>query len=187
MALCIQLLLGLELPLQCWQISREPLILGSDWNRGLWNWSSSCWNILSGCLDTLISTTIRHYHTGCWSALICPPITRLEQCITAPHDGAIPNLIYCLCINLPSQLNTNWVFVNNANHPCSFRTVSGAGDCCGLFFVNACSLPRTGDAKCLLSGAGVDVGDPADEDGISSTTGGPWLLELLLIPWTTSR
>uniref|UniRef100_A0A7C9DH70 Uncharacterized protein n=1 Tax=Opuntia streptacantha TaxID=393608 RepID=A0A7C9DH70_OPUST len=129
--------------------------------------------MLSGCLDTLISTTIRHYHTGCLSALIYPPITRLEQCITAPHDGVIPNLIYCLCINLLSQLNTNWVFVNNSNHLCSSRTVLGAGDWCGLFSVDVCSLPITDDAKCLLSGAGVDVGDPADEDGISSTTGGP--------------
>jgi len=54
-----------------------------------------------------------------------------------------------------------------------FRAGLGAGAWCKLFSVDACSLPRTGDSKCLLAGAGVDVGDPADEDGISSTTGGP--------------
>ena len=52
-----------------------------------------------------------------------------------------------------------------------FRTGLRAGDRCGLFSVEACSLPRTGDSKCSSAGAGVGAGDPSDEDEISSITG----------------
>jgi len=52
-----------------------------------------------------------------------------------------------------------------------FRTGLGAGDWCGLFSVEACSLPRTGDSKGSAAGVGVGAGDPLDEDGISSITG----------------
>jgi len=51
-----------------------------------------------------------------------------------------------------------------------FRTGFEAGDLCGLFSVEAYSLPRTGDSRCSSAGAGVGAGDPSDEDGISSTT-----------------
>jgi len=48
--------------------------------------------------------------------------------------------------------------------------------------VEPCSLARTGDSGCSSAGAGSRTGDPSNEEGISSITGDPCLVELLLIP-----
>ena len=51
----------------------------------------------------------------------------------------------------------------------------------GLVSVDACSLARTGE---ICGSAGVSwffVGEPSDEDTISSITGGPCFVELLLL------
>jgi len=53
-------------------------------------------------------------------------------------------------------------------------------DCLGLVFVDACSLSRTGESDGTVGVFGVLMGDPSDENKISSITGGPCLVELLL-------
>ena len=46
--------------------------------------------------------------------------------------------------------------------------------------MDACSLSQTGDACGTAADSGVLMGDFSDEDRISSITGGPCLVELLL-------
>ena len=60
------------------------------------------------------------------------------------------------------------------------RTGREVGVCLGLVLVEACLLSRTGDSY----GAGVFgllIGEPSEEDTISSITGAPCFLELLLL------
>jgi len=60
------------------------------------------------------------------------------------------------------------------------RTGGEVGVCLGLVPVDACSLSRT-DESCGTAGVAGDlIGDPFDEDKISSITGGPCFVELLL-------
>jgi len=60
------------------------------------------------------------------------------------------------------------------------RTGQEVGVCSGLVSVEACSLPRTGETA---GAAGISeslIGEPFEEDRISSITGGPCFMELLL-------
>jgi len=61
-----------------------------------------------------------------------------------------------------------------------FRTGREVGVCFGLVSVDACSLSRTGESRGTAGVSGVLMGDPSDEDKISSITGGPCLVVLLL-------
>ena len=64
-----------------------------------------------------------------------------------------------------------------------FRTGREVGVCLdrGLVSVGACSLLRTGK-KCGSGGvSGSLMGEPSGEDSISSITGGPYFMELLLL------
>jgi len=54
------------------------------------------------------------------------------------------------------------------------------GVCLGMVFVDACSLSRTDESYGTAGVSGVLMGDPSDEDKISSITGGPCLVALLL-------
>jgi len=54
------------------------------------------------------------------------------------------------------------------------------GVCFGLVSVEACSLSRTGESCGTAGVSGVLMGDPSDDDKISSITGGPCLVVLLL-------
>jgi len=51
----------------------------------------------------------------------------------------------------------------------------------GLVLAEACSLPRTGEACFEVTVSDLLVGEPSDEDSISSITGGPCLVALLLL------
>ena len=51
----------------------------------------------------------------------------------------------------------------------------------GLVSVEACSLPRTGKACVGVVVSGLFMGEPSGEDSISSTTGGPCLMVLILL------
>jgi len=61
-----------------------------------------------------------------------------------------------------------------------FRIGREVGIFLGLFSVDACSLSKTGDFCGTATGSRVLMGDPSDEDRISSITGGPYLVVLLL-------
>jgi len=54
------------------------------------------------------------------------------------------------------------------------------GVCFGLVSVEVCLLSRTGESGGTTGVSRVLMGDPADEDKISSITGGPCLVVLLL-------
>ena len=54
-----------------------------------------------------------------------------------------------------------------------FRTGQEVGVCFGLFSVEACLLSRSDDSCGAAAVFGVLMGDPSDEDKISSITGGP--------------
>jgi len=55
-----------------------------------------------------------------------------------------------------------------------FKTDREVGVCLGLVSVDACSLSRTGNIVGGTAGVSGDLmGDPSDEDKISSITGGP--------------
>ena len=65
-----------------------------------------------------------------------------------------------------------------------FRTGLEAGVCFdegGLVSVEACSLPGTGEAYVGVAVSGLFMGEPSGEDSISSITGGPCLVVLLLL------
>jgi len=62
-----------------------------------------------------------------------------------------------------------------------FGAGRGAGACGGLFSINAYSFARTGDAGCSAACVGSWIGDPSDEEGISSMIGDPGLALLLLV------
>ena len=51
----------------------------------------------------------------------------------------------------------------------------------GLVSVDACSLARTGETCGSAGVSGFFVGEPSDEDTISSITGGPCFVVLLLL------
>ena len=51
----------------------------------------------------------------------------------------------------------------------------------GLVSVNAYSIPRTGETCGSAGVSGSLMGEPSDEDAISSITGGPCFVELLLL------
>ena len=61
-----------------------------------------------------------------------------------------------------------------------FRTGREMGVCLGLFSVDACSLSKIGESCGTAGVFGFLMGDPSDEDKISSITGGPYLVALLL-------
>ena len=61
-----------------------------------------------------------------------------------------------------------------------FRTGQEVGVYLGLVSVEARSLSRTGDSYGTAAVSGVLMDDPSDEDIISSITGGPCLVVLLL-------
>ena len=62
------------------------------------------------------------------------------------------------------------------------RTGREVGICLnrGLVSVEACSLARTGETTGAAGVSGSLIGEPSDEDKISSITGGPCFVELLL-------
>jgi len=64
-----------------------------------------------------------------------------------------------------------------------FRTGREVGVCLdrGLVSVDAYSLVRTGETCDFMGVSGFFVGEPSDEDTISSITGGPCFVELLLL------
>ena len=51
----------------------------------------------------------------------------------------------------------------------------------GLVSLDTYSLPRTGETCGSVGVSGFFVGEPSDEDTISSITGGPCFVELLLL------
>ena len=63
------------------------------------------------------------------------------------------------------------------------RTGRQVGVCLkrGLVSVDACSLSRTGETCGAAGVSGFFMGEPFDEDTISSITGGPCFVELLLL------
>ena len=61
------------------------------------------------------------------------------------------------------------------------RTGCEVAVCLGLVSVEACSLSRTGESCDVAGVSGFFVGEPSDEDTISSITGGPCFVELLLL------
>ena len=63
------------------------------------------------------------------------------------------------------------------------RTGSEVGVCLerGLISVDVCSLSRTGETYGVAGVSGSLMGEPSDEDSISSITGGPCFVVLLLL------
>jgi len=63
------------------------------------------------------------------------------------------------------------------------RTGCEVGVCLdrGLVLVDAYSLTRTGETCGFMGVSGFFVGEPSDEDTISSIIGGPCFVELLLL------
>jgi len=61
------------------------------------------------------------------------------------------------------------------------REASVCFDKGGLVLVEACSLPGTGEACIGVIVSDLFMGEPFGEDSISLTTGGPYLVVLLLL------